>query len=339
MNKILATLAAFAMIMAIYVPIISAQPFVTSATVAGSNGGVPVIENIFVLDDNGDPIPPHGTFGTEIMPNPGVGAQETLYPFWKYVVVKGAGPNDAATISIVEEWLSKADGTDTPLVTTTEVTDYSEVMAIITDAYNQNVITLAEFTQIQFQLDPNKKVARMFKVRNTVSNHDTPGIWTVHFKAKTSAGATGFGSETFCVMELKAFETDFEAIEYGNVQNNKETYVAGDDIWNALGPDGLMRNTIKNQGNVPMNLDVVASPMAEQYPQAGAPIQYIQPSALSVELLGVHLYDLTSVRTLANPLQVCTPTQISFDILTPDGTSAGSYQGTIYLTIGPTIAG
>lgn len=174
----------------------------------------------------------------------------------------------------------------------------------------------------------------MFEIENSLNNHDVPGVITVHFKAIDSSGGTTIASEGFDYLSLKAFETDFTQINYGMILVGNEQYIAGDDVWNAPGPDGTDRNTIKNQGNIEFQLRVQADDMSN----GETPEQFIPATALSIELLGVHIYDLSSPVVIQDGeklamLQPCTPTQISFDILAPGGTSAGTYNGQITLSI------
>lgn len=325
MNKILATIAALALVVfALYVPMVSAQNIPTTAIV-GSAGSPPVIETIFVLDDSGDLA--HVTNGTQILPNIGQGAQDVNTYFMKYAIVSDL--NGASDISKVEEYLTKADGVDTALVTTTEVTVYADAVAILDSALLQKVITQAEYNSSIFKLNPAKYMARMFKVQNSLNNHDKPGVITVHFKAIDKSGGTTFAAEGFDLLRIKAFETDFGTINYGSILVGIQQYIAGDDVWAVLGPDGTNRNTIKNQGNVPEQLVAQATAMSN----GATPAQYIPASALSIELLGQHVYGLATPVTLNGSLMPCTPTQISFDVTAPDGTSAGTYNGVFYLTI------
>jgi len=324
MNKILAMLTAMLMVLAMYVPMAAAQDIPTTALVSGA-GTPPAIECIFVLDDTGDAT--HVTPGTQILPNPGSGADEVLTSFWKYVIV--SDPNGINDISKVEEYLTKADGVATPLVTTTEVTVYAEAIAILDSALSQNVITQVEYNSAEFKLDPVKNEARMFKIENSLDNHDMPGAITVHFKAIDASGGTTFATETFDYLPLKAFETDFVNVDYGTILVGIQQYIAGDDAWAVPGPSTENRNTIKNQGNIEFKISALATDMSN----GETPAQYIHADALSIELLGVHLYDLSSPVVIDAMLQPCTPTQISFDITAPAGTSAGTYSGQITLSI------
>ncbi|TFH38529.1 MAG: hypothetical protein E4G94_12175 [ANME-2 cluster archaeon] len=323
-KKITAIFAALIMVLAIYVPIVAAQDIPTTASVTGA-GTPPVIETIFVLDDNGDTT--HVTPGTQILPVPGSGANEVQTTFWKYAIVTDG--NGIADITKVEEYLTKADGVDTPLVTTTQVTEYTEAMGILNRALAQDVITQAEYDSAKFKLDPTKLSAKMYKIENSLCNCDEPGVITVHFKAIDKSGLTTFATEGFDLLSIMAFETDFDGIDYGTILVGVEQYIAGDDVWAMPGPSGENLNTIKNQGNTQFQISVQASDLSN----GETPAQYIDAEHLSVELLGEHVYDLSTVKVLAGYLQPCTPTQMSFDITAPDGTSAGSYSGAVYLTI------
>lgn len=325
MNKITATLAALLMVLALYVPIVAAD-IPTTATVTGA-GTPPVIETIFVLNDNGDPA--HVTPGTQILPTPGSGANAVQTTFWKYAIVTDG--NGIADITKVEEYLTKANGVDTPLVTTTQVTDYTEAMVILNSALAQNVITQAEYDSAKFKLDPAKLSAKMYKVQNSLNNCDKPGVITVHFKAIDKSGLTTFETEGFDLLSIMAFETDFIGLNYGTILVGTEQYIAGDDVWAMPGPSGENLNTIKNQGNTEFRISVKASALSN----GETPPQYIPAESLSVELLGEHVYDLSTAKVLAGYLQPCKPTQISFDITAPSGTSAGTYVGAVYLTIVP----
>ena len=324
MNKITTILAALLMVLSLYVPIVAAETIPTTASVTGA-GTPPMIETIFVLDDNGDPT--HVTPGTQILPTPGSGANPIQTTFMKYAIVSDG--NGIADIVKVEEWLTKADGVDTPLVTTTQVTDYNVATGILADALNQNVITQAEYDSAMFKLDPVKNMAKMFMIENSLTNCDEPGVITVHFKAIDKSGLTTFETEGFDLLSIVAFETDFDGVDYGTIMIGTEQIIAGDDIWAMPGPDGTNRNTIKNQGNTEFQISVQSSDLSN----GGDPAQYIEAECLSVELLGEHVYDLSTAKVLQGMLQPCTPTQISFDITAPFGTSAGTYSGDIYLTI------
>lgn len=151
MKKITATLAALLMVLAIYVPIVAAENIPTTAIVS-SAGTPPVIETIFVLDDTGDQT--HVEDGTQILPNPGSGGTEVLTTFKKYVIV--SDPNGIDDISKVEEYMTKADGVDTPLMTTTEVTSFDNAKVILDSALAQDIITQAEYDSAIFKLDPLK---------------------------------------------------------------------------------------------------------------------------------------------------------------------------------------
>jgi hypothetical protein len=334
MKKILATLAAFAMIMAIYVPMVTAQNIPTEAVIT-QGGSPPVIEKIFVLPDSADPL--HVIPGTQILPNPGTGNTENNTAFWKYAVV--SDPNGKADIGAVFEYLINTTGIQGAEKTTTAITVQSEWEAILLDALNQKVITQAEYDDLLWKLDPLKLQATMFKVQNTLTNHDLPGVYTVKIKATDNGGATSIATAPFDYVALKALELDFSDINYGPISVNSPKWVAGNPVF-TVGGDG--KPTLKNQGNTPLQVKINASDLVSSVTTDLTYGQKILAEYLSVELLGQHVNNilengpgLKTPVVLDGFLQPCTPTQISFDIRAPIGTGSGTYKGSMTIVIAP----
>lgn len=338
MKKILATLVAFAMVMAMYVPAVSATNVIVNAVV-GSAGNPPAINYQFALSDDGDE-PLHATLGTQILPLPGVGITESKKYFKKYVVV--SDPNGVADIASVYEQLKDPLGNlipGKPEVTATDITgDILQYTAALDEALHSNLITAAERTDIIDGLNPSKARYKIYVVENYLTNHDAPGKYIVYFKVVDNGGGFAISTTLFVDwLSLKAFELDFSAIDYGSIVINSRKVVAGDALWNTLvGIPPANRPTIKNQGNVPVRMQASATNLV------GALLgQVIPPSALSVELLGVSVPSLSTTPTVIGgilgtaDLQVCTPTQIDFDITAPSGTSTDTYLGTLTLEMAP----
>lgn len=328
MRKIIMLLAVMAMLTT--VPFASAEEVDVMATIS-SAGNPPVIESMFVMDmvnaeynESGDL--EHLLPGTQIMPNPGVGISEVTTEFYKFIVV--SDPNGMQDIVEVYEKLFNTTGSQMGLeVTCVDITDTADQDAALLAALEIGLIDQAEYDNLLWMLDPLKQQAKMFKVSNTLTNHDEPGIYEVYFKAVDTGGAYVIDYLYFDYMALKAIELDFTSVNYGPIMVNVEKWVAGDEDWSTAD-----RPTIKNQGNEPLQIVVDATDLI------GFDLgQTIGAEALSVELLGEHVYDLSSPVTLQGFLMPCTPTQISFDITAPVGTAADSYSGDIVITIAPTI--
>jgi len=252
--------------------------------------------------------------------------------FKKYVVV--SDPNGIADIAAVFEQLRDPNGNPMGAeVLANDITgDVAQWTAAINQAYAKHLITVADRDDMLDLLRVEKAGYKIYVVENCLTNHDAPGDYQVYFKVVDKGGAYEENSDPANIglllveyMSLKAFETDFTAINYGPLIINSRKVIAGDEDWNT--PD---RPTIKNQGNVEICMRISATDMIGINP----PQQTIPASALSVHLLGYDLNSLSNnLQTLPNPLQPCTPTQIDFDITAPYGTSSNVYESTITLVM------
>jgi len=335
MRKITSMLAALTMVMAIFMPLAAADTIPTEAMIVGSTHP-PIIEKIFVLEDSADPL--HVIPGTQILPNPGRGNTENNTEFWKYVIV--SDPVGRQDIAAVSEYLINTTGSQGPETAAVKITDQNEWEARLLDALNSSLITSQEYADLKFNLSPLKQQSYMFKVKNTLNNHNLPGIYNVRFKAVDNGGTTTNQNAPFEYMSLKALELDFTAVNYGQIGVGVEKWVPGNDVF-TVGGDGLP--TLKNQGNTPFQVTINATNLVSQSP--GTAGELITADYLSVELLGQHVNNVISVPTpgpgLLTPitlnglLQPCTPTQISFDIKAPFGTGEGAYVGKLTIVIAP----
>jgi len=340
MNKMIAILAALTMVLTMFAPVVSAQEITLNVDV--SNQGIPPIINyqfaLSINENTGDIIPgDDGTLidtVTQVMPIAGVGLVESQKHFRKYVVV--SDPSGISNIASVFEQLRDPNGIGMiPEVLATDITgDEPQWTAAINQAYLDNLITLAAKLDMLDKLRAVKAQYKIYVVDNYLTNHDAPGNYQVYFKVVNKQGAfmentnvAGGGPGALIVeyMTLKAFQTDFSVVPYGPVQVNIRKVVAGDEDW--LTP---LRPTVKNQGNVPVQLQVSASDLRGITP----PQQTISASALSIHLLGIDLNGLSNTpQILTNPIMPCTPTQVDFDITVPYGTSSNSYSGSLTLAM------
>jgi hypothetical protein len=338
MNKITTMLVAFFMVATMFAPAVSAQNIDLTASVSAT-GNAPVINYQFALSQNetdnsiipGDDLEPHSDTMTQIMPIAGDGMTESLKTFRKYVVV--SDPNGISDIAAVYEQLrNDTEVAMTAEVTATDITgNVAEWTEAINQAYAMNLITEAAKDDMLYGLAASKAQYRIFRVYNTLTNHDKPGLYNVYFKVVDNGGA--FLENTVApgylqveYMSLKAFETDFATVNYGSVIINSRKVISGDEVWEP--ENQVNKPTIKNQGNVNIQMNASASDLLGTV----APVQSIPASALSIHMVGYDIASLSnSPQTLLNALVPCTPEQVDFDITAPYGTSANTYTGTIIL--------
>lgn len=340
MKKIIAIFAALLILLST-VPLGLAQTEVvtTEATIAGGPVAAPTIVKAFVLDDDGDTTN-HADTRTQVLPPLGVGMAETDKTFMKYVIVTSPGGYDY--MSTVYEKLLDPDGNLKPdpnqdpiskEVTMTLVdcvNDAGEIAQVLQDARNNNLITPDEYAEYTEMLHPNKRQGKMFKIENSLNNHNEPGIYTLWLKAVDAQGATTINSTyTFDYMTSVGFEIDFGTVNYGQIIPGFTQIVSGNEVLSTN--DG--KPTIKNQGNIPIQIEVTASNLLNHLNQ------YISAEDLSVTLLGDHRWDLSTgqiVPALDNCdglLMPCTPRQIDFDINAPVSTGSGTYTGTMTIDL------
>lgn len=309
-------LVALVMVMGVFAPLISADTVSTEA-VLGNGTADPIIDEMFVFDDEGNCV---------VTPNPGTGIDEVWTQFYKYAIV--SDPNGISDIATVFEQLREPDGT--PITTEAQMTDITgtgEVETVLDDALACGMITSDEHYNYTWGLDPLKSQFKMYKIENELNNHHTPGDYIVYFKVVDNQGGFSEDACTFVYEGLNAMEIDFDNVNYGVIEVGIEKWVAGDTVFDPTGTSD--RPTVKNQGNVNIQIRVLGEDMIGQE----SPSQTIDASALSVEFMNQHEYDISSWVTLDGVLTPCTPDQISFDINAPPGTTSNSYVGSLSIVI------
>jgi len=339
MKKITTMLVAFAMIATMFAPAVSAQDIHVDASVS-SSGTPPSIDYQWALSVNetdGTIIPgDDGTIGdmkTQVMPIAGIGMAESQKHFKKYVVVSdGNGIDDI--VKVFEELRDPSGVAMGPEVEASDITtDVDQWTDAINQAYDKNLIFEADKDDMLDLLRDTKSGYRIFVVDNYLTNHDAPGDYLVYFKVVDKGSGFEENSDTTNslgllkveFMSLKAFQIDFTTINYGALTLESRKVIAGDEDWTTAD-----RPTIKNQGNIPVNMLVSATDLTG----VNEPQQTIPASALSVHLLGFDLNSLSNdLQRLPTAIQPCTPTQIDFDITAPWGTSSNTYTGNVTLVM------
>ncbi|MDI9394358.1 MAG: hypothetical protein QM426_02605 [Euryarchaeota archaeon] len=291
---------------------------IVSAAVGATAGDGPVIKGMFVLGDD-DP----EEEGTQIMPLPGEGNEKSYKTFYKYAIV--SDPNGIADIAAVYQKLNDENGNR--VIRESLCTDITgnpeEWNAVLDEAWKASLISDDELAEYKYGLNDAKKQLKIFKAENSLSNCNPAGVYEAYFKAVDSYGLFYEDRTYFEYLPLKAIGLDFSSINYGAVGVNLEKWISGDENWAT--PE---KPTIKNQGNVPLQVSVQGFPMRGENLK-----QRLTADSLSVELLGQFVYGLAEPVTMEGFLQPCTPTQISFGIKVPLGTAADNYSGDITIDI------
>lgn len=290
-----------------------------------SNDDPPIIEYMFVLSDTGDIY--HVEYGTQILPEPGTGNDDSLIFFNCYAVV--SDPNNVEDIQHVYESLlyNNYDQVRSEMIAS-DITDTPEQSIALTEALESNLITQSDYDDMTTKL---KKQAKMFRIENSLTNHDKPGDYKVKFRVVDKEN----GSENYTNFEyksIKVLDLDFNSISYGKITTNDQTKIYGDHVFDPAGKSTAP--TLKNQGNIEFRINISATDMIGE----NDPTHIIPASALSVEFLGQHVYfleispGLNNIVTLDRYLMPGIPTSINFGVTAPYGTPVDIYNGQLFIS-------
>jgi hypothetical protein len=156
-----------------------------------------------------------------------------------------------------------------------------------------------------------------------LSVSDKAGDWTVTVTATDAGGATGSDTETFDVSEVMAFSIDFTTVKFGTVGVGVTKPVDGDKDMNTESYP-----TIKNDGNVDMDVKISATDMAGTVD----PTNKIDNENLGAKVDGAEEQDLDAERTFDVNIDPGKTTNIDYTLTAPVGTKPDSYTGTTTIT-------
>jgi hypothetical protein len=247
---VLVALVAMMMVAVTMMPAV-AVPATTQAQVTGS-GTPPVFEEKFELNDDGDPLPNHGTAGTQVLPVPD-GVKEVCV----YVVARD--PNGAADINRI--WISVdnplgveiANGDTINSPTAISELTYAETCVATQAAVDQNLMTSARKTVIDGHVYASEW--RMWKFCFDMGNCYISGDYEVTANANDGAGGTGTIVNTFEYISIKELAVDFTTIDYGEIVPGVKQIVSGDPNFGTAPP------TVRNRANDPFKLQISATDM------------------------------------------------------------------------------
>lgn len=100
-----------------------------------------------------------------------------------------------------------------------------------------------------------KRIWQVYRVVGELSKHQPAGTYTVIASAVDRAGNTSELSNTFTVLPIIGFQRDFAGVDFGQILPNTDKWVRGDFEFGSPLP------TVKNVGNVLMNINVEFTPM------------------------------------------------------------------------------
>jgi hypothetical protein len=324
MKKILATIVAITMVMAMVAPAMASVT--TSVTVQSGGGSPPIIKAKWEQDttaklEDGDPS--HTTLGSQFLPPLVFGGVKEV---WYYAVV--TDPNGVNTITQVSAYVYHPDDSYKYKVPLTKVVgDPTTLINLFNAAYAAGLVTLNDGMTIADILDQlDKGTAQIWSGRANLDYHQPGGNYKVEVDAFDGLSLSEKLINTFLYVPGKAFEIDFTNVDYGTVLVSSEQMLAGDKDFTT--PN---RPTVRNVGNMPIQLTVNQDDMG-----FGKDVNNIWQVEFDARLgsdnVNKVVFDPFVTTTLPNLLPNCNTEELDFSIHVKQGTPGTTYNG--IMTIG-----
>jgi len=176
-----------------------------------------------------------------------------------------------------------------------------------------------------------KETAAVYCGTKDLSYEDPSGDYAVWGIGQDKVGLQGQLRNSFTYLPLTAFETDFNAINYGNVRLNTHKIINGDLTWDS--PVGTNHASVRNIGNTRLQMSVLQNDMGLGKTDGNWNVQY-DGRVGSSAAFAVYSPDTTTV--LANLLDLSELNEMDFsiDVSKFPPTHVGPYTGTMTLTAG-----
>ena len=287
----------------------------TRVNVISGGGDPPVVKAKWELPDD-DPNKP----GTQIFPPLEHGASLTVEYYAVVTDQQGIEDIDRVYVDVYHP-----DGTFKYQVQLYQVEDVDEAIAMIEDAADRGIITLApNFTVDDLIHEVEQYEAKVFKGEGELSYHQPYGNYTVRAYAyDQNNGRSEYLNNTFEYIRGLGFEIDFTEINFGDVEVCKDKWVSGDTVWGPPDP------TIRNIGNTPAKINVSFDDMGFGMTNEDWNVEY----DARLDLFDPVVFDPYEEVQLPGTLDLCTTTKISFSIHVKKG--EGTHTGTMTISAVP----
>jgi len=202
-----------------------------------------------------------------------------------------------------------------------DVGDLSEIMDCLDGAYAAGLIDLAERERLEYII-LDQPIAYMYKVYLPMLYHQPAGWYLGELHATDITGNTGteVDSNFFEWVPTVILATDIgSTLDFGEIQKGVAKYIQGDYNFGTNGP------TVKNQGNVPIELSVENTKMVGQ--NLG---KFIED--FDVQFRAEHVeYPAETEVILSKTLRNCHTEKIDFSIHPDNTIPIDDYSGSLIL--------
>jgi len=339
MKRLLALLVALFILPIVFadapVPV-STETYTTTATLLGGSGSPPEFENWWVLPDemgavqvtsptNGIPVLPIATPGTQVFP----WAEAERTDIYACIVVNDTnGRDDTQDVWVdlfhpYNMYTTESDTLKYQVHATKldNVGDISEIMDCLDGALINDLIDIAEYERLMYVI-LDQPIAYMYKVYLPMLYHQPAGWYRGELHATDTNGNTGteIDSQFFEWVPTVILATDIgSTLDFGEIQKGVAKYIQGDYNFGVNGP------TVKNQGNVPIELSVENTKMVGQ--NLG---KFIED--FDVQFRAEHVeYPAETEIILSKALRNCHTEKIDFSVHPDNTIPIDDYSGSLIL--------
>jgi len=269
MNKILATIAALAMVMAVAVAPAMAETIISGVTTGATIGGQgtpPLVKvkweqidpAIYGTDEDGDMT--HQTLGAQILPpceKSEIGTRLGLKPVQYYAIVtdpQGLGNIKQVKVVVYHPQNSWEQGSEKYQFTLNKVTDKISAIALFTNAYDHGLVTLNQGITKADVIDELQQDHALLYTNVADLDYEQPGgDYRVVASVTNNQDIEASLINTFNYVPTTCFALDNTNINYGQVPIGAAGIIKGGDTNFVLNDGGM---TVRNLGNTNMQMVV-----------------------------------------------------------------------------------
>jgi hypothetical protein len=176
----------------------------------------------------------------------------------------------------------------------------------------------------------NTETAYIYRADWLMNYHQPAGIYTVECWATDGSGEQSFRIVSWYEwVATPVLELDFTSIDYGEIVPCVEKTVPGDYTMDPAGPAPPVMPTVKNEGNVPLDIGVHSTAMVGV--NQGKEIVDFDAKFKDEKIVYTACTDVW----FTSQLGLCETMKINFSIHAPVGTPSDTYVGELHMLASP----
>jgi hypothetical protein len=329
MKKILIICIVLVVALALAIPAV-AQTKDTAVEVLAGTGTPPIVKAKWETPDDGDPLPDHGTPGTQVQPIAAYGAQKEV----RFCAVV-TDPQGVLTVNRVyaDVYHPACRPADVPSFKYQLELFPLEIAAGVAawdEAIDWNLVTMASgFTATEIREELVQGDAFVFCGTQYIDYHQPWGCYYVKVLAYDNGNNESLPLwNSFDYIQVSGAEFDFDSVNYGSIEVCTNKWKGGDAIFDPTEDPSMA--TVRNIGNTLLTLQVQQDDMGLGQTSGVWNVEYDARLGDAIEGTAI-VYEPDQEVTLPDVLGLCNTKKMDFSIHIKKG-SAGIYTG--YMELG-----